>query len=150
MTQLELAKLNRLSPEMRYVAKKEGISPEALKNRIKEGRIALIKNIKRKIVPCAVGEGLRTKINANIGTSQDTVNIKTELKKMCIAIEYGTDTIMDLSTGGNIKKIRKAILKNSSVPVGTVPVYEAAIMAAKKKGHISRLKPKDILEILEG
>lgn len=149
MTQLELAKLNKASPQMRYVAKKEGIALDTLKNRIKEGRIALIKNIKRKIPPCAVGEGLTTKINANIGTSKDSANLTRELKKMFVAIKYGADAIMDLSTGGNIKKIRKAIIKNSSIPVGTVPIYEAAIRASKEKGSITRLESKNIIEILE-
>jgi len=149
MTQLELAKLNRTSPEMRYAAKKEGMRPDVLKNRIKEGSIVLIKNIKRKIHPCAVGKGLRTKVNANIGTSKDRSNINNELKKMRVAVKYGADTIMDLSTGGNIRNIRRAILKACPVPFGTVPVYEAVINAAKNKGHISRMTPGDILAVLE-
>ncbi|OIO33337.1 MAG: phosphomethylpyrimidine synthase [Candidatus Omnitrophica bacterium CG1_02_40_15] len=149
MTQIELAKLNKSSPEMRYVSKNEGMPMELLIARIKEGKITLIKNSKRKINPCAVGEGLRVKVNANIGTSKDSSNINKELRKMAVAIKCGADTLMDLSTGGDIKKIRKVILKNSAVPVGTVPIYEIAIMAAKKRGHISRIKAKDILEALE-
>lgn len=149
MTQAELAKLNKISPEMRYVSKNEGMPLELLAARIKEGRITLIKNSKRKIYPCAVGEGLRVKVNANIGTSKDSSIINKELRKMDVAIKYGSDAIMDLSTGGDIKKIRKIILKNSTVPVGTVPIYEIAVMAAKKRGHISRIGAKDILETLE-
>ncbi len=149
MTQVELAKLNKISPEMRYVSKNEGMPLELLIARIKEGKIALIKNSKRKINPCAVGEGLRVKVNANIGTSKDSSNINKELRKMAVAIKCGADTVMDLSTGGDIKKIRKVILKNAAVPVGTVPIYEIAIMAAKKRGHISRIKAQDILEVLE-
>jgi len=149
MTQMELARLNKISPEMRYVSKNERMFPELLRSRIKEGRITLVKNSKRKINPCAVGEGLRVKINANIGTSKDSSNVNRELRKMDVAIKYGADTVMDLSTGGDIKKIRRLILKNSAVPVGTVPIYEIAVMAAKKRGHISRINARDILEILE-
>ncbi len=149
MTQVELAKLNKSSPEMRYVSKNEGMPLELLIARIKEGKVTLIKNSKRKINPCAVGEGLRVKVNANIGTSKDSSNINKELRKMAVAIKCGADSVMDLSTGGDIKKIRKVILKNSTVPVGTVPIYEIAIMAAKKRGHISRIKAQDILEVLE-
>lgn len=149
MTQLGLAKLNKISPQMRYVSKDEGMPLELLKTRIKEGKIVIIKNSKRKINPCAVGEGLRVKINANVGTSKDSSNVNKELRKMDAAIKCGADAVMDLSTGGDIKKIRRLILKNSTVPVGTVPIYEIAIMAAKKRGHISRIRAQDIIDILE-
>ena len=149
MTQIELAKLNKTSPQMRYAAKKESISLALLKNRIKKGTVTLIKNKKRKVAPCAVGEGMRTKINANLGTSQDKASLKKELEKVQTAIRYGADTVMDLSTGGDIKKLRRAILKNSSIPLGTVPIYEAAIMAKKHYGHPSRMKTKDILEVFQ-
>ena len=149
MTQIELTKLNKTSPQMRYTAKKEGIVLELLKKRIKKGVIVLIKNKKRKIAPCAVGEGMRTKINANLGTSQDRISLKRELKKVETAIRYGADTVMDLSTGGDIKKLRRAILKHSSVPLGTVPIYEAAIRARKHYGHLSRMRTKDILEVFQ-
>ena len=149
MTQIEFAKLNKISPQMRFVSKNEGMPSGLLKTRIKEGGIALIKNSKRKINPCAVGEGLRVKVNANIGTSKDSYGIDKELRKMAIAIKYGADAVMDLSTGGDIKKIRRLILKNSTVPVGTVPVYEIAVIAAKKRGSISRIRTQDILETME-
>ena len=149
MTQVEFAKSNKTSPQMQYVSKNEGMPLELLKTRIKEGKIVLIKNSKRKINPCAVGEGLRVKVNANVGTSKDSSSIDKELRKMYVAIKSGADAVMDLSTGGDIKKIRRLILKNSTVPVGTVPIYEIAIMAAKKRGHISRIKPQDILDIIE-
>ena len=132
MTQLELAKSNKISREMRYISRLENIPLEMLKKRINEGRIVLIKNRTRKIKPCAVGEGLRTKVNANLGTSKDRVSLKKELKKLRLAIECGSDTVMDLSTGGDISKTRKALLKNSSVPLGTVPIYEAVIRTLKK------------------
>ncbi len=146
MTQLKLAKLNKISKEMRYVSNKEGISLDILKDQIKIGRVVILKNTKRKIHPCGVGELLKTKINANIGTSRDKADIKDELKKLKVAIKYGADTVMDLSTGGDINKIRRAILKNSTVPVGTVPIYQAAINACKKKKHIKMMDKSDILD----
>ena len=107
MTQIELAKLNRASAQMRHVSEKEGMPLELLKTRIKEGRIVVVKNSKRRINPCAIGEGLRIKVNANIGTSKDSPDINKELRKMRTAIKYGADAVMDLSTGGDIKKIRR-------------------------------------------
>lgn len=149
MTHLQLAKSNKISPEMRHIAKTERIALDVLKKRIAEGKIVILKNNKRKIKPCAVGKGLRTKVNANIGTSQDSTSITNELKKLRAAIKYGADTIMDLSTGGNIKKIRRAIIKNCPLPVGTVPIYEIALKTGKEKGHISRMAKNDILDIIE-
>ncbi|MBU4312052.1 MAG: phosphomethylpyrimidine synthase ThiC [Candidatus Omnitrophica bacterium] len=149
MTQIEFAKSNKISPEMRQVFRHEGIAMDLLKERIKEGAIVIIKNKKRKVKPCAVGEGLRTKINANLGSSQDKIDVNEEASKARTAIKYGADSVMDLSTGGDIKKLRRAILKASSVVVGTVPIYQAAIKAQKEKGHISRMSKKDILEVFE-
>lgn len=146
---MELAKLNKASPEMRYIARQEGITLEELKRRVKEGRIVILKNLKRKIKPCAIGEGLRTKVNANLGTSRDKIDAKEELRKMRTAIRYGADAIMDLSTGGDLRKIRRLILKNSDVPVGTVPIYQVAIEVSKKRGHISRITREDILKVFE-
>lgn len=149
MTQIESAKLNKISPEVRYISKQENIPIGLLEERIIDGRIVIIKNSKRKIKPCAVGEGLRTKVNANIGTSQDKQNLKIELKKLEAAITCGADAVMDLSTGGNIKKGREMLLKHSTVPLGTVPIYEAVIRAAKEKGHISHMTGRDILDVME-
>jgi phosphomethylpyrimidine synthase len=149
MTQIEFAKLNKISPEMRDVARLESIPLDLLKQRIKEGRIAVIKNSKRRIRPCAVGEGLRTKVNANLGTSQDKISLSKELKKLRIAIKYGSDTLMDLSTGGDIRKLRRILLKDSSIPLGTVPIYEAAIKAQKNRGRISAMTKEDIIEVFE-
>ena len=150
MTQIELARSDKLSPEMRWAARDERLSPDVLKERVGRGSIVLIKNKKRKIKPCVVGEGTRTKVNANLGTSMDRLSLKKELKKLQIAIHYGADAVMDLSTGGDIKKLRKAILEHSSVALGTVPIYEAAINAQNKKGHLSRMTADDILDVLEG
>ena len=114
-----------------------------------KGEIAIFKNRLRNIKPVAVGKGLRTKINANIGSSPDMFNIDIELEKLKIAIEYGADTVMDLSTGGNIRDFRKRIIEESSVPLGTVPIYEAAVHMVNQKKSIMNMKIGDYLEVIK-
>ena len=150
MTQLECAKNNIVTPLMKRIGREEGKSPNLILKWIKEGRVVILHNRKRNIKkPCAVGCGLRTKVNANIGTSTDKSQISDELKKIEVAVKFGADTIMDLSVGGNLKKIRKQILGYSPVPVGTVPVYEIAVNAQKIKGNFLRFSIDDILANLE-
>jgi phosphomethylpyrimidine synthase len=150
MTQLESAKNNLLTPLMKAIAAIEGIDPRLLCQRIQEGSVAILNNNKRKIKsPCAVGYGLKTKINANIGTSTDHALLSEELKKLKTAIEYGSDTVMDLSVGGNLKKTRREILGHSTVPVGTVPIYEAAVNAEKKYGSFLKITARDIFDVLQ-
>lgn len=150
MTQLEYAKNNVLTPLMRKIAHQEGIPPKLILRRIREGKVVIPLNKKHNIKkPCAVGYGLRTKVNANIGTSTDKSQINDELKKIEVAVKYGADTIMDLSVGGNLKKIRKDVLSYSPVPVGTVPVYEIAVNAQKRKGNFLKFNIDDILDTLE-
>jgi phosphomethylpyrimidine synthase len=150
MTQLEYARKNIITDLMKEIARQEGLSVRDISQRIKQGKVVILNNNKRKIEkPCAVGWGLKTKVNANIGTSSDCTEISDELKKLRIAIEYGADTIMDLSVGGNIRKIRKQIIKYSSVPVGTVPIYEAAVLASRLKGSFLKMKKELIFDILK-
>jgi phosphomethylpyrimidine synthase len=150
MTQLEFACKNKITDLMRKIAKIEGLSVKFIYQKIKEGKIVILNNNQRKIKkPCAVGLGLRTKVNANIGTSSDCTEIKDELKKLETAIKYGADTVMDLSIGGDIKKIRRQIIKHSSVPVGTVPIYESAVVSAKKRGSFLKMKKEDIFDVLK-
>ncbi len=150
MTQLECAKNNIVTPLMKRIGREEGKSPNLILKWIKEGRVVILHNRKRNIKkPCAVGWGLRTKVNANIGTSTDKSQISDELKKIEVAVKFGADTIMDLSVGGNLKKIRKQIVGYSPVPVGTVPVYEIAVNAQKIKGNFLRFSIDDILANLE-
>jgi phosphomethylpyrimidine synthase len=106
------------------VAKNENISAQELTSGISKGHIVIVKSDLRDIEPIGIGKGLRTKINSNIGTSNNICDEKLELEKLHASIEYGADTVMDLSTGGDIRAIRKEILRQSSVPVGTVPIYE--------------------------
>ena len=131
--------------DIEQVAKAEGVAVEKLEKSIEQGRVVIVKSSKREIAPLGVGEGLRTKVNANIGTSSAKADIDHELKKLQAAIESRTDTIMDLSTGGDIDKVRRAILKESSVPVGTVPVYQAVVEA----GDILHLSSEDFMRGIE-
>lgn len=150
MTQLEYAKNNTLTALMKKIARQEKIAPGLLMQRIKEGKIVITANKKHDIkTPCGIGYGLRTKINANIGTSTDKPQLAGELKKLSVAVKYGTDTIMDLSVGGNITKIREKILEYSPVPVGTVPVYEISVNARKNKRDFLNFGVNEILECIE-
>jgi phosphomethylpyrimidine synthase len=107
------------------LAKKEGISLSRLQNGLKSGSIVAVKNAKRDVEPIAIGTGTRVKINANIGTSPDVSDIRQEIEKAHIAVEAGADTLMDLSIGGDIDSVRRKILKETCVPLGTVPIYQA-------------------------
>ncbi|MFH1441555.1 MAG: phosphomethylpyrimidine synthase ThiC [Candidatus Omnitrophota bacterium] len=150
MTQLENAKNNIISPLMKKIAAAEKMSPQLLLKYIREGKIVIPANKTHKIKkPCGIGKGLSTKVNANIGTSTDKSSLKNELKKLEIAVNYGTDTIMDLSVGNDIKIVRKEILKNSPVPIGTVPIYEIAINAQKKTGDFLNFEAEDVLKVIE-
>ena len=128
MTQLEQAKFNDISKEMEDIARDENLKPKELMRLIAQGRAVITAStLHSNVKPLGIGEGLRTKINANIGTSQTKHDIGEELEKLNIAVKYGADTVMDLSTGGNIDEVRRLIIKNSEVPIGTVPIYQAAI-----------------------
>ena len=133
MTQIESAKKNIITDVVRKVAKDEGSSPKAIIKGIKDGTIVIPQNRLRCLKkPCAIGKGMRTKINANIGTSPYYGAVAEELKKLQVCLKYKADTVMDLSTGANLVNVRKAIIKKSPIPVGTVPLYEAAVWQIKK------------------
>ncbi len=150
MTQLESAKQNKLTPQMTQVAKDEDVEIGIVRKNLAAGRIVIPNNTRKKIKRlCGIGQGLRTKVNANIGTSLEKANIEEELKKLEVAVKAGTDTVMDLSTGGDLRKIRKAIIKESCVAVGTVPIYEAAVNVTRRKKGIKDIKEKEFFEILE-
>ncbi len=149
MTRIELAKKGIITDEFKNVAISEGISPERLASDIAEGLTVIPRNIKHNIRPIGIGKGLRTKVNANIGTSRDRISIDDEKEKLSIVIEYGADAVMDLSTGGHIKELRQALLKLSPLSVGTVPIYEVAIRAVEAHGTISKMTPDDIFEVIE-
>jgi hydroxymethylpyrimidine synthase len=147
----ELAKEGVITPEMEACAKAEGVSPDYIREGIAQGTIVLCKNKKSKLTkPCAIGKGLKTKVNVNIGTSKDRVNIEEELKKLEIAIRYGADAVMDLSTGGDLDEIRKIIRENCPVPLGTVPIYQAAIEAVEiHKKSMVQMTVSEIFKVIE-
>lgn len=129
MTQLELARNNDISEEMRIVAEKENMDVNKLMNKISNGKIVIpASKLHKNLNPIGIGEGLKIKVNANIGSSPDKADLDYELEKLNVCIDAGADTVMDLSTGGNIDNIRCEIIKNSQIPVGTVPVYQAACL----------------------
>lgn len=150
MTQLEQARKGIVTEAMLRVARLEGIEPEQLCSQIAEGKVVIPLNKEHQnIQPLGIGKGLTIKINANIGTSGDESNLEEELRKLQAAIDAGAHTVMDLSTGGDITGIRRAILKSSSVPVGTVPIYQAAIQAVQTSGGIIHMTPDLIFQAIE-
>jgi len=150
MTQLELARNGTISAQMEAVAHAEGVPAESIRDGVAAGGIVICANTRHtSLVPCGIGQGLRTKVNANIGTSSDFGNAGTELEKLRIAVESGADTVMDLSTGGDISAIRRAIVAASTVPVGTVPVYQAGIRAIEEHGAIVKMSVDDIFAGIE-
>src|SRR5579859_620219 len=145
-SQMHYARKGIVTEEMVYIAAKEKISPELVRDEVAAGRMIIPANINHpELEPMAIGVASLCKINANIGNSAVTSNVDEELKKLHTAVHFGADTVMDLSTGGDIPEIREAILRHSPVPIGTVPIYEA----------ISRVKrPEDLtidlmLEVIE-
>jgi len=150
MTQLENARKGIITNEMKQAALREGVDTNYIRSAIAEGTVIITKNKNHKsIEPLAIGKGLSTKVNANIGTSQDRVNLREELEKLHIAVKAGADAVMDLSTGGPVDEIRRAILKDSPVPIGTVPVYQAAMEAVKKGKSFVELEAAELFEIIE-
>ncbi len=150
MTQLEIAKEGKISPEMERVAKFEGVSAEDIRAGITDGTVIIPFNpIHRNGIPCGIGKGLRTKINANIGTSSDFGTIQTELEKLKMVVEFKADAVMDLSTGGDIPALRRAVIAASPVPVGTVPIYQAGIEALKKHGSMVAMTPDELFNVIE-
>lgn len=150
MTQSEMAQKGNISPQMEAVAKAEGLEPEFILQGIVNGTIVIPANVNHSgLKPCGVGAGLSTKVNANLGTSSDYTDITVELVKLRVAIAAGADTVMDLSTGGDIPAIRRTIIADSSLPVGTVPVYQAGIEAIEREGAIVKMTVDDIFAVIE-
>ena len=125
VTQLRYAREGVVTPEMHYVARREGMEPETIREEVARGRMIVPANVAHaSLEPMCIGKAARVKINANIGNSQTTSEIEAELEKLGTSIKYGADTVMDLSSGGDIPRIRRAIIEASPVPIGTVPIYE--------------------------
>jgi len=150
MTQLELARQGIISQQMKVVADAEGLEVDFIQKGLADGTIVIPANILHtNLVPRGIGKGLSTKVNANIGTSSDYGDINTELNKLQVAVDVGADAVMDLSTGGNILAIRRAIIAASTLPVGTVPIYRAGIEATKKYGAIVKMTADDLFDAIE-
>ena len=150
MTQLAKARAGVTTREMEVVADKEKVDVHELRDKVAEGRVVIPVNIGHDgLVPCGIGEGLLVKVNANIGTSTDRAVLEEELTKLEVAVGAGADTVMDLSTGGDIDLCRGKILEASKVPLGTVPIYQAVVEAAEERGGLIHLTVDDIFEVIE-
>ena len=150
MTQLESARKGIVTPEMNVVAEAEGLDVEFIREGVARGRIVIPANINHEnLVPCGIGQGLKTKVNANIGTSSDFGDINTELEKLRVAIDAGADTVMDLSTSGDIGAIRRAIIAASAAGIGTVPIYQAGIKAIEQYDAIVKMTADDVFAVIE-
>src|SRR5579884_1225240 len=145
-TQLHYARKGQITEEMQYVARRERLAPELVRDEVARGRMIIPANIHHtNLEPMCIGVASLCKINANIGNSSTTSDIDGELDKLRYAVRYGADTVMDLSTGGDIPEIRKAIIANSPVPIGTVPIYEAL----SRVRRVEDLNIQVLLEVIE-
>ena len=147
MSLIEEARSLKANPLVAKVARLENVPVKELLKNISRGYAVIPKNRLRRIGnPCAIGKGLRTKVNVNIGTSPDSCDVKEEIKKLEMSVRFGTDTIMDLSIGKNVRGTRRRILEKCPVPLGTVPIYEAAVNV---QNDISLLEESDLMNILK-
>jgi phosphomethylpyrimidine synthase len=145
-SQMHYARKGVITEEMDYVAQREKLAPELVRDEVARGRMIIPANINHpELEPMCIGVASLCKINSNIGNSAVTSNIDEELKKLHTSVHYGADTVMDLSTGGDIHEIREAILRHSPVPIGTVPIYEA-ISRVKR---VEDLNADVMLEVIE-
>jgi len=149
MTQIERARAGEITPEMEFVARREDLAPELIRDEVARGRMVIPANkvhAAGRLEPMCIGVAARTKINANIGNSAVTSDQQTELEKLHMSVHFGADTVMDLSTGKNIDGIRQAIIAASPVPIGTVPIYQ---MLEELGGNIEDMRPQHFLDMVE-
>jgi phosphomethylpyrimidine synthase len=150
MTQLELARDGKISPEMEQAAAAENVSAEKLRQLVASGRAVIPKNKKRQFDQIlAIGEGLRTKVNANIGTSGPCCGVQQEIEKLEVAVAAGTDSVMDLSTGADYVEVRRAILERSPVMLGAVPIYAVATRLRLEKKPLAKMDGDDLFRSIE-
>ncbi len=149
MTQYEAARAGQITPEMEFVAKREGMAPERIREEVAAGRLVIPANkvhLQGRLEPMGIGIAVACKINANIGNSAVTSNVDEELEKLHTAVHFGADTVMDLSTGKDIDRIRAQIIQASPVPIGTVPIYQ---MLEELGGNIEDMRPQHFLDMVE-
>jgi phosphomethylpyrimidine synthase len=150
MNLIESIRKGNIPSEIKRIALNEKVDLSVLLEGILSGYIVVPKNKIRSDVSCiGIGRGLRTKVNANIGTSEKFLDISEELNKLSVLIEAKADAVMDLSTGGDLDRIRKEIIEHSSVPVGTVPIYQAVVCGEKKYGSFNKMTTEDIFKVIE-
>lgn len=150
MTQLTAARQGKLTPQMEHVLAAEPISAMALQTGIASGSIVIPANRNHhQLTPYGIGQGLRVKVNANIGTSSDLQSLDSELEKLQAAIDSGAHAVMDLSTGGDINHVRREILSRCPVPLGTVPIYQAVAEGVKKRGFLGKITVDDFFSAVE-
>ncbi len=145
---MEEAKGGKVTRQIEEVARAEGVSVEFVRRGVAAGRIVIPSNVRRQRRAVGIGEGLRVKVNANVGTSPDYVNPEEEVEKARVAVRYGADSVMDLSIGGDLDQIRRMILEAVEVPIGTVPVYQASVEAVARRGHVIDMSSDDIFNTI--
>ncbi|MBW1659757.1 MAG: phosphomethylpyrimidine synthase ThiC [Deltaproteobacteria bacterium] len=149
-SQVDYAKAGKITPEMEEVARQEeGLSPETIREGIERGTIVIPLNKNVKVNVVGIGQGLRTKVNASIGTSTDIVDLDFEIKKAKAAEAAGADTLMELSVGGDLDEIRREVIKAVNLPVGNVPLYQAFCEATKKYGDPNKLDEEMLFDLIE-
>jgi phosphomethylpyrimidine synthase len=145
VSQMFYARRGVITEEMAYVAEREQLAPELVRDEIARGRLIIPANIKHpELEPMCIGIASKCKINANIGNSPTSSSLDEEVEKLRLAMKYGADTLMDLSTGKRIPEVREAIIRNSTIPIGTVPIYEVL----ERAGKVERITPQLILEVI--
>lgn len=147
MSLIREAQNGQITEEMKTVAKVEGVDPEFVRKGVASGRIVIPVSPYRETMSCGVGKGMRTKVNASVGTSSDIVDIDLEVRKTEVAEKAGADTIMELSTGGDLVEVRKRVIAATSLSVGSVPLYQAFIEAIEKDGAVVNMNPDDLFRI---
>ena len=148
VTQMHFARRGEVTDAMRFVAEREALAPELVRDEVASGRLIIPANVRHvagALEPMAIGTVARVKINANIGNSAVTSDIPEELEKLRLAVQYGADTVMDLSTGRDLDATREAIIAHSTVPVGTVPIYQAIL----EVDDAPDLTPQELLDVIE-
>ena len=150
MTQILEARKGNITPEMEAVARTESVSLSHVVEGVANGTIVITRNKRHtSITPLGIGKGLRTKVNANIGTSKDRMSVADEIEKLKVAVAAGADAVMDLSTGGPIIEIRNEIMRHSTISVGTVPIYQAAVETVEKGKPIVQMDPETLFRVIE-
>ncbi len=149
VTQIEKARAGEITDEMAFVAKRENLTPELVRDEVSAGRMVIpanVNHLSKRLEPMCIGIASSCKINSNIGNSAVTSDIEGELEKLHTSVHYGADTVMDLSTGKDIDKIRAAIIEASPVPIGTVPIYQ---MLEELGGNIEDMRAQHFLDMVE-